>query len=482
MKPEFMLSEEQLACFDSEQRDIFVKLQEGFKDATEAAVETAVQKAREEFGKDAAVEGLDDASEETKRHLKDSAKVAKLAKIWKNNGMIPGTDRKVDYSDLADVDIKYAKGLQAKDSGFSTDHPLLIPRVIGEVVKEAIEPNIVLTGLLQRINYQHGTQLTFPAVGAITAADIPEGGEYPERSLEFAGQVVATIGKSGVAVKMTEEMIRYSLYDVMSMHLRAAGRALIRWKEQKAADLITTNADGVNALFDNTVATKLSTTGRDAGGAYNGTLTLDDLHKAYATMIERGFTPNVMLMNPFAWQIFADEALMRAFGFENGGAMWQALQGQVGAAPAWSNGGFGNGLLQNTTVDDPQNLATTFTNVPGMFPYPFRIVVTPYMPYSATLNTTDIILADVSEMGVLVVDEEVMVDSWNDPARDIQKVKLRERYGMGTMNEGKGTGILKGVSLSRSFDFSHNLQTTIANTGLTNLLTGDAAHSGVVGQ
>lgn len=477
------LSPEELAVFDAEQREIVLKLQKGFQDATETAIDKAVSRVREEFGKDATLPGFADMDENQRLHAKDRAKVQKLAKVWKSNGRIPGTDKRVGYDALADMDRNYGREIQATD-GFSTDHPLLIPRVIGEVVKEAIEPNIVLTGLLQRINYQHGTQLTFPAVGAITAADIPEGGEYPERSLEFAGQVVATIGKSGVAVKMTEEMIRYSLYDVMSMHLRAAGRALIRWKEQKAADLIIDNAGTTNTLFDNTVTTYGSTTGRDSNGAYNGTLTLHDLHSAYATMVNRGFTPNTLLMNPFGWQVFANEALSRAFGFQNGGQMWQSLQGAPGAAPAWSNGGFGNGLLQNTTVDDPQNIATTFTSVPGIFPYPFRIVVTPYMPYSSTLNTTDMVLCDVSELGVLVVDEEVMVDSWNDPSKDIMKVKLRERYGMGSMNEGKGTGILKGVSMNRGYDFDANLQGTMPITGLTNLLTGDNYddHKGVVGQ
>ena len=277
-------------------------------------------------------------------------------------------------------------------------------------------------------------------------------------------------------------MIRYSLYDVMGMHLRAAGKALLRWKERKVADLIIDNAGGTNTLFDNTSASYDSTTGRDAAGAYNGTLTLHDLHRAYAKVVARGFRPDTLIMNPFAWEIFADEALARAFGFQNGGAMWQAVQGMPGSAPQWSNGGFGNGLLQNSTVSSPENLATTYTDVPGIFPYPFRIVVTPYMSYDATLNTTDMILCDSSELGVLVVDEEVVVDSWSDPARDIHKVKLRERYGLGSMNEGKGSGIIKGISLDRGYDFASRIELSYGTGDITNLLTGDATMSGIVGQ
>jgi HK97 family phage major capsid protein len=460
----FNIKDEELQAFDENQRE---KLLGIFK-----RLETEVNPDESEdncnFGDNVPAE---------KRPLlqKDQAKLRKMVDFWKAGGRIPGRKEQFSYKELCSMDMKHTS--EMKD-GFSTDHPLLIPRVISEVVKESIEPNIVLTPMLQRINYSAGTQLTFPAIGAITAADIPEGGEYPERSIDFTGQVIATIGKSGVAIKMTDEMIRYSMYDIMSMHLQAAGKALIRWKEHKVADLITTNAGGTNTLFDNTSTSYSSTTGRDAEGNYNGTLALDDLFRAYATMVNRGFTPNTLIMNPFAWQIFADDGLTRAFGFNNGAAMWQTLQGNLGNAPQWGNGG----LLQNTTVSAPQNLATTHTQIPSIFPYPFRIVVSPYMPYNASLNTTDMVLCDMSELGVLVVDEEVQTESWDDPARDIQKVKLRERYGLASVNTGQGTGILKGIDLARNFDFSHNIQANIDVTGLGNALTGDADYVAAIGQ
>jgi len=446
--------------FEGEQREVLVKLQDGIAETIRETVN--------EMGVDT---DLIKGSETDKFYAKDQKKLASAAEVWKSDGQVPGLRERVTLEDLIKIDTDHTKEMR---DNFSTDHPLLIPRVISEVVKEAIEPSVTLTPLLQRINYSHGTQLTFPAMGAIAAADIPEGGEYPERSLDFAGQVVATIGKSGVAVKMTEEMIRYSLYDVMSMHLRAAGRALIRHKEQKVADLITTNAGGTNILFDNTSTggSVINTSGRDSIGAYNGGLTLDDVFKAYAIMINRGFTPNALIMNPFGWQVFANEGLQRLFGFQNGGDLWGRLQGAPGAASQWKNGGM-NGLLQNSTVSNPENLATTMVDVPGVFPYPFRIVVTPYMPYDSTTNTVDIVMCDLNELGVMVVDEDVVTEAFDDPARDIRKVKLRERYGLGTMNNGQGTGLIKGVFCGRTFDFGTNIQTTITATGMTDPLTGD---------
>jgi len=467
-----LLEAQDLQVFDENQREVLLKILKKLESTVDKRVEQALQ----DRGQD--VEFTETDKEVASFYAKDKARLKKALDIWKSNGRIPGTNNILEWNDFVDLDKKFT--MEARDS-FSSDYPLLIPRVVSEVVKEAIEPNIVLTPLFQRINYQYGVQLTFPAVGALAAADIPEGGEYPERSLEWAGQVVATIGKSGIAVKVTEEMRRYALYDVMSLHLRAAGRALIRHKEQKVADQIITNSGDTNTLFDNTSASYRSTTGRNAGGGLNGTLTLNDLIYAYATMVNRGFMPNTLIMNPFAWQIFQEEGLARIFGFLNGGSMWNAMQGQPGNAPQWSNGNFGNGLLQNTTVTSPENVATTYTNVPTIFPYPFRIVISPFMPFYATSNTTDLVLCDSSELGILVVDEEVMTEEWDDPARDITKVKLRERYGLGSMNEGKGSGILKGVALARNYDFGNNISVNFSGEGLSgSLVLADTGNNAVL--
>ena len=467
----FDTSDMDLSCFDENQKEAVVNL---VQRAADEAVSQRDLTDQIEF-KDIPAGG--------RRLLADrERKVRNMKSVWQNNGMVDGLSEPVTYKELCDADRKWSAKFaqEGRDFGFtSTDEPLLIRRVISEVVREAVEPNIVLTPMLQRINFSHGTQLTFPAVGAITAADIPEGGEYPERSLEMAGQVTATIGKSGVAVKITEETIRYSLYDVMSMHLSAAGKALVRWKEQKVADMITTNAGGANTLFDNTSTSYISTTGRDADGALNGTLTLDDIFKAYSLMINRGFQPDTLLMNPFAWEIFADEAIARAFGFENGVGAWQVALGALGTAQGFAVSA-PNDLLNNTQVTEPQQLAQTFTNVPSVFPRPFNIVVTPYMPFDSTSNRTDIVMCQASELGILVVDEEVTTDEWSDPARDIHKVKLRERYGLGTANNGAGTGVLKGISLNRAFDFARKLEPAAVTLPGGQSLTGDHVRTDLV--
>ena len=380
-------------------------------------------------------------------------------KVWMNNGYEKQEDQfdsmkkdqKIGYSDLCDA-------LSTPDAS------ILIPKVISNVVKEAIEPLLVGTSLLQTIRFSAGQQITFPAAGAFTAEDIPEGGEYPERKLEVAGTVTAFIGKSGVKVRITDEMLRYSQYDVMSMHIRAAGRAMARHKETKIFNMI--NNEG-QTIFDNNVTT-LQTSGRDSAGAGNGTITLDDLLVMYSKIVERGFIPNALLMSPLGWLIFARDPILRAFGFANGGPIFSPMQGQPGLAKSWYQGGSNVGAVATA-----QNTASTYANVPNIFPAPLRIIVSPFISYTSQSGTTaaytNIIMCDTNELGIMVMDEEITTEEWDDPNRDIRAIKFRERYGIGILNEGYGIAVAKNVNIARAYDFEDALTWQAGSGALTSI-------------
>lgn len=399
---------------------------------------------------------------------KDKANLSKVKEVWTKNGYLDGNNEQISIDQLLETDIKATK--QMRDN-FSTDLPLLTPRVISNIVREAIEPNLVLTPLMQRVNYSAGTRLSFPTYGALAngAADIAEGEEYPEGTMEMGGQSECIIGKSGIAVKVTEEQRRYSQFDIISLNLRAAGRALARLKEQKVANLITDNG---TVLIDNNSASFPTATGRNAAGDYNGTLTMDDMFKAWGTMVNTGFTPNTLIMHPFAWKIFSEEGMARLFGMQNGNPslLWQLPQGNAGNAGAqWNQ----TTLNRNSYVSSPENIATTFSRIPSIFPSNFNIIVSPYMPFTASNNLTDIVFCDVSELGMIVVDEDVTNDEWNDPARDIMKMKMRERYGLAVMNDGRGIGLLKNIKIAKNVDFADRITLDYATGDLGSPLSDD---------
>ncbi len=359
--------------------------------------------------------------------------------VWRNNGQMLEGDNRVEMKDAISV----------------PNAAMFLPKVVSNIVKEAAEPLLVGTSLLQRIEYHAGQTITFPAVGALVAADIAEGQEYPERQLQMGGATVtATIGKSGVAVKVTDEMIKYSQYDVIGMHLRAAGRALARHKEQKIFNYI--NSMGV-VCFDNIAPTSSLfgvTHGRGLDGSANGSVVMDDIFDAFGQIIAQGWMPDTLLMHPLTWIMWIKDPVLRAFALAAGGgtffASWKG--NPVGRAP-WDNSGQGGlGYAAGQKIDPGSDPLTAYSQninsapvLPSYFPIPFRIIVSPFVPYNPVTKVTDIMIFDSANLGALIVDEEAMTEEFDDPARDIRKIKIRERYAIAILNEGQAIGVLKNV-------------------------------------
>ena len=76
---------------------------------------------------------------------------------------------------------------------------------------------------------------------------------------------------------------------------------------------------------------------------------------------------------------------------------------------------------------------------------PMRIIVSPFVPFDPRKKLTDIYMFDSNELGVLIVDEDVTTEEFDDPKADIRKIKLRERYGIAILNEGQGIGVMRNV-------------------------------------
>ncbi len=347
------------------------------------------------------------------------------------------------------------KQYSLQDMYSTPDAPMLMPKVVSSVVREAVEPMLIGTSLLQRVNYTMGQSIMLPATGALSVADmdIPEGGEYPEAKLDQGGSaMVANIGKSGIAVKITEEMIRYSQVDVINLHLRAAGRCLARHKEVKVMNMLS----GMGVTYFDNKTPKRSllgvTHGRGFNGAANGSLTADDIFDVWGHIMARGFMANAMLVHPLMYIHFLKDPTMRAFAFASGGgSVYGSWTGSATGGNPWAKpaGGLSLGSVENIRPDtDPKLRGQEIDSgmvLPGYLNVPFQIIVTPWVRYDAIKKQTDVIIVDKNELGVILVDEDPTTEEWNDPARDIKKIKIRERYALGILNEGQNVGILKNI-------------------------------------
>jgi len=371
--------------------------------------------------------------------------------VWRNGGLPPSAKKKEDKMTM-------------KDALATPEAPMWFPKVVTNIIQEAVEPMLIGTQLLTRLQFQPGQFIQFPVMGALSGDfDMAEEEEYPEVRVSMGpGTAITSVGKSGVAVKFSEEILRYSNYDVVGVHLRAIGRALARWKEQKIFNMLSNQG---NVSHDNvTPANSLfgTTTGRGLDGTKNGSLQMDDLFEAYTAVLNNGFTPNLLIMNPLTWLMFVQDPILRAFALQSGGGTWFAtwtgspVRQDFGEVLGGRGMGAGReiipanaqaGLTPSGSEEYSQNLNSA-PKLPTYFGVPFTIVVSPFMPYDTENNLTNIIMADSNELGYYIVDHDLVTEDWKNPENDILKIKLKERYTLGVANEGQGVAVIKNVSVT----------------------------------
>lgn len=383
--------------------------------------------------------------------------------VMRNGGVHPRTGKKWSFKDAAMVDVALAEMLKSKeispedfgDLVQSQGQPALyFKQAVVETIRDAYEPLLTLTPLMQTVRTDGVTmQINYPYMSSFHAGDLTviEKGEYKEGTMQFAGSGAIMVGKHGIMVSMTEEAIRYCAWDIWSMYIRHAGRALARHKEEQVVNKIFANGED---FFDNTTIGGRKTTGRDIYGAYNGTITGDDIWTMYADLIDEGYIPDLILVHPMAWRIFAQDPVLRNFAYLNGmpsGLVASAYRGQPAATERYS----GSGLLQERRVSEPANTASTYTPLPSYLPFgAMRIIVTPHVDYDFTNDTTTIYMCDSRDLGIIAIDQEVTTADWDDPLHDVKSTKFVERYGIGTANNYRSIRKAKGVVVAKAYDFS----------------------------
>jgi hypothetical protein len=403
--------------------------------------------------------------DKTELELPDNDKKAArfLANIINNSGYAPGQEERVDYQD-------FAEKLLMKDAvGISNIRPLL-SSTIETILREPVDPMMVITHLYSRIQAKGlDKKILAGALGPVTAADVNERGTYPEVMFQVGGGIqVAQIGKSGVAAAFTDEALRYSTWDIMALNLRQMSAALVRHKEQKAVAFLSELG---TELFNNrTPATSAFgvTTGRALDGTANASLISDDLFRGMALMAEEGFPADVFLMNPQFFYLFIQDPIMRGMMMAHGGgAYFNQFTGEPGPKDPWSQGSLGGMApsLGNRVVPggSPSGEAASgisgrehgMTAAPPMppsyFPWNFRIMVSPLVPFDSNTQSGDIYLLSSGNVGFYLEDETPTQVEWRDEDTEVVKVKIRERYGFAVSNEGQGVGVFKNVKLSRNY-------------------------------
>lgn len=161
-----------------------------------------------------------------------------------------------------------------------------------------------------------------------------------------------------------------------------------------------------HVVFDADSADPLAhPTGRDFYGTKNKTMTAEDLVDMCTAIMAAGFNPTDIIMHPLCWTLFyknevLDSLKVAAFG---------------GGAPATSIG-----------PNPPQIAINTGAPVGGL-----TVSFSPWVPFDQVNKKFDFYILDRNNVGVHLIKDAMSTEQFDDPSRDIQTLKVRERYGLG---------------------------------------------------
>ena len=147
-------------------------------------------------------------------------------------------DQKV-FKAFGDVlDGKNVPGFDFKDFLASPSAKVLIPRVIIGTMRQAADPIYLASKFYKKIRLKNGQAVMFPSIGVMRAHDVAEGQEIPEETVDWQlhKNSLIHVGKSGVRIQYSDELQSDLEFDLISVLLAEAGRAMARLKEQKAFD------------------------------------------------------------------------------------------------------------------------------------------------------------------------------------------------------------------------------------------------------
>ena len=409
----------------------------------------------------------------------------RFATIFRSNGYDPETGDPMDIKDALDV----------QNAAF------MIPRALTQIVQEGIEPMLIGTNLLQKVQYKPGMTTVFPAIEPLRADEAGDGMDLPIYNINIGGaqSFGVTVKRHGLRLKIAKRFVDESSYPWINFWLRLAGNALARHKEEYIFDFITRLG---TVVFDNDVNARMTsntvgqpikgvTTGRDYKGKLNGSMTVDDIFDMYAAVLLNGFVPDTMLVHPMAWLMWVKDPVIREFAIQAGGgsffAQWTgnpAVQGNkfynngglglgIGQTGQYTNGQLTGGEVSNATSGNYQNMSSA-PQLPGYLGLPFRILVSPFVKFDPEDRTTDILMFNSRNLGALIVAEEPHVKSWEDGQFNIQNMSIEETYGFGILNEGQAIAVARNIKV-RPNEFTMPARTVFnlseANNTFTDLAT-----------
>lgn len=151
-------------------------------------------------------------------------------------------------------------------------------------------------------------------------------------------------------------------------------------------------------------------------------MSVEDFFDMYLGLMANEYIPTDVLFHPLVWPIFAKNELLDKLTI----------------------GAFGN--QGNAITINPEAIQ-------GRLPYALTVTLSPFIPFDRVSKKFDMYVVDRNEVGCLLVKDEISTEQWENPERDIQTIKVRERYGVGIFNDGKAICVAKNLPFEKSYEY-----------------------------
>lgn len=347
-----------------------------------------------------------------------------------------------------------------KDALAYSDSHLVFEQVITEIIQESIEPNLIGHMLLDQINttdrgYNQVTIRTIAALGDIDI-EVGEEGEYKEVFFGRGQGSLITVNyqKFGLKLKITEEMVTASQWNLIDLWVRKVVQHFGREREKRIFQLFNTQG---YVVFDNANPANAEigrTFGRDINGNGNGSITHSDLIDMYGSLMSNGYTANVLLVHPMHWAMFAKDPIIREAGLVKGDIS-QWLNTQVSPVNPYAYIGEWTAARRAAVGDSPRltdeeavELLQTKPTIPSFSPLSgITVIPSPYVPYDKAAKTATIFMIDTKSTGAIVINEPINLDTWDNKENDLKVIKIKEKYGLALYDQGRAVAIAKNISL-----------------------------------
>lgn len=322
-------------------------------------------------------------------------------------------------------------GFNLTDFLASPQAKILIPTVVIKQARTAADPVYLASNFFKKIRLKNGQAVMFPDFGVMRAYDVAEGQEIPQESIDWQINTngLIKVGKSGLRIQYSEELLKDCEFDIVGMLVSEAGRAMARHKEQKAfTEWLShgwTVMDNNLRKLDPVKYAEAGTTGLDYQGNLNDTMSIDDYLDIILAVYNNGFQCTDLVMHPLAWLPFAKN------GFT--GALTAPYERETKRELPTSNFKIGPESIQ------------------GRLPFSFNVNLSQFAPIDKKAKTFDLFAVDRNNVGVLIQKDDIKTDQFNDPSRDIFNIKFVERFGFGVNHEGRAICSAKNISMAKSF-------------------------------